>query len=64
MVISEGGNLEGETADKTFRKDKKKVDKRKKSDPFAFEAGYAYPVKRKNESGLFSKKVMKSWKKY
>lgn len=47
-----------------FSKNKKSVSTSDKGNPFGFDPNYKYPVKKREEKGLFSKKVMRSWKKY
>jgi hypothetical protein len=46
-----------------FSKARKKINTRDRGNPFGYDPNYRYPTK-KEEKGLFSKKVMKSWKKY
>lgn len=74
-VVSRGGGKMGDafqskssTPKRTelksgFSKVRKKVSTKDKGNPFGFDPNYQYPT-RKEEKGLFSKKVMKSWKKY
>ena len=46
-----------------FSKARKTINTRDRGNPFGYDPNYRYPTK-KEEKGLFSKKVMKSWKKY
>jgi hypothetical protein len=46
-----------------FSKNKKSVDTKDRGNPFGYDPNYQYPQKKKEEKGLFPKKIMKTWKK-